>query len=99
MMATCALVVSIAPDVTGTIRAAFRALAAAEMDATADEISARLVGSRRLVDVTVAAGTCAVRLAPFAELALREARAIAESTADPATKARRVREAVALAGF
>lgn len=91
---------TIDPEMTRLVKSATAALQQAQLDESLDEMSARLIKSRKLCVVDRDAGDVpVVRLSPFAELVLRSAIDAARSQADSATRAKRVSQALAIGGF
>ena len=101
-MMTCSLSVYVDPAIKATVSAAARSLAKAGLDEAIDEITTRVVESKRFTEVRSGPTRLSTRvgLTPFAELVLREVAAIGlDRRLDSATKAARISQTLNLAGF
>lgn len=96
---SCEMVVGIDPAVSRLVRRTAHALYSAELDEALDAVEHRVLLNKRMLEVAVEDGRVTARLAPYAELALREAIAIARSQLDSATKTSRTCSMLTLAGF
>jgi len=98
-MACATLTIAIDRRILWLIPHCVSALVSVELDDVAIELWTRIAGSGRFV-VVERGSPPTVRLAPFAELALREATDIALAVGlDGATRASRVRAVLAMAGY
>ena len=96
------LKVEIDPTIQATVTATAASLQRAGLFESLDEITQRVIDTARLTEVRHGASrlACAVVLAPYAELVLREATAIGnDARLDDATKAARISQALNIAGF